>query len=231
VNRVADIALEYGVPDAEAPLSALLELIASDDDAPTAVRDVRIGADVHVADSLVALNLPEVRTARWIVDIGSGVGFPGLALAAALPEARVVLLEAARRKAAWLDRAAQVVGLPNADAVAARVEEWHAGFGLQDVATARAVAALAVLIEYAAPLLRDGGVLVAWKGRRDTVEERDGVAAAQRLGMAVDEVLPVTPYPGSRDRHLHIVRKVRETPPGYPRAPGRARKRPIAADR
>lgn len=229
--RVADIALEYGVPDAAAALTALLELIAGDEHAPTGVRDPETAADVHVADSLVALEVDDVRDARWIVDIGSGAGFPGIALAAALPEARVVLLESVRRKAAWLERAVEIIGVRTAEAVAARAEQWPAGVGAHDVVAARAVDALAVLVEYAAPLLREDGVLVAWKGLRDSVEERDGAAAAQHLGMAVEEVRPVTPYPGSRGRHLHIVRKVRETPRGFPRPPGRAHKRPITATR
>lgn len=231
MTRVDDIAQQYGVPHAAEPLRALLALIADDETAPTGVRDPAVGADVHVADSLVALEVDDVRDAGWIADIGSGAGFPGAALAAALPGARVVLLEGTRRKAAWLERAVEVTGVLNAEAVAARAEEWPAGIGAQDVVAVRAVDALTVLVEYAAPLLREGGVLVAWKGRRDPVEERDGAAAADRLGMAVEEVRAVTPYPGSRDRHLHIFRKVRETPPGYPRRAGRARKRPITADR
>ncbi len=231
MKRVDDIALQYGVPHAAEPLGALLELIAADETAPTGVRDPQVGADVHVADSLAALEVDDVRDAGWIVDIGSGAGFPGAGLAAALPGARVALLEATRRKAAWLERALDVAGVVNAEAVAARAEEWSAGIGEQDVVAVRAVDALTVLVEYAAPLLRTGGVLVAWKGARDPLEERDGAAAAELVGMAVEEVRSVTPYPGSRDRHLHIFRKVRETPPGYPRAPGRARKRPITADR
>ena len=86
---------------------------------------------------------------------------------------------------------------------------------------------LAVLVEYAAPLLREGGVLVAWKGARDASEEGAGAAAAAEVGMAVKEVLPVQPYPASENRHLHVFRKVAPTPERFPRRAGMAKKRPL----
>jgi 16S rRNA (guanine527-N7)-methyltransferase len=89
---------------------------------------------------------------------------------------------------------------------------------------------LAVLAEYAAPLLREGGVLVAWKGRRDPQEERDAASAAGQLGLAVEQVRPVAPYRGADHRHLHVLRKVAPTPDRFPRRPGMARKRPLGAN-
>jgi 16S rRNA (guanine527-N7)-methyltransferase len=86
------------------------------------------------------------------------------------------------------------------------------------------------LIEYAAPLLRDGGVLVAWKGRRDGEEELVAAAAAEIVGMELAEIRPVSPYRGADHRHLHVVRKVRPTPERFPRRAGMARKRPLGAD-
>jgi 16S rRNA (guanine527-N7)-methyltransferase len=114
--------------------------------------------------------------------------------------------------------------------VADRVEPWAAGAGgsAYDAVTARAVAPLPVLAEYAAPLLSLGGALVAWKGARDKREEAAGAAAAAELGLAPASVLAVTPYAGSRNRHLHVYLKVDETPERFPRRPGIAAKRPIA---
>jgi 16S rRNA (guanine527-N7)-methyltransferase len=119
------------------------------------------------------------------------------------------------------------MGLGNAEVVVARAEEWEGGMGACDVVTARALAALNVLAEYAAPLLRPGGALVAWKGRRDPDEEADGRAAAVRLGLEVEEVRPVSPFPEAQARHLVVMRKVAPTPAGFPRRPGMARKRPL----
>ncbi len=82
--------------------------------------------------------------------------------------------------------------------------------------TARALAPLAVIAEYAAPLLREGGVLVAWKGSRDDEEEERGAAAAEQLGLSAPEVLRVEPFEGAANRHLHVLKKVGPTPDGFP---------------
>jgi 16S rRNA (guanine527-N7)-methyltransferase len=116
------------------------------------------------------------------------------------------------------------------------VEEWArnppplGGREAYDAVTARAVAPLAVLAEYASPLLREGGVLVAWKGARDAAEEAAASKAADRLGMQVREVVRVEPFAGARDRRLHVLGKVGPTPAGLPRRPGMARKRPLRRD-
>jgi 16S rRNA (guanine527-N7)-methyltransferase len=95
--------------------------------------------------------------------------------------------------------------------------------------TARAVAPLAVLVEYAAPLLRTGGHFVAWKGARDRDEEAAGAHAGSELGLHSHDPIAITPYSGARDLHLHLYSKVRETPAKYPRRPGMAAKRPLGA--
>jgi 16S rRNA (guanine527-N7)-methyltransferase len=86
-----------------------------------------------------------------------------------------------------------------------------------------------VVLEYAAPLLRVGGSLVAWKGRRDSSEEADGATAAARLGLTPPVVRAVHPFEQAHDRHLHLSSKVSDTPPNYPRRPGMASKRPLRA--
>jgi 16S rRNA (guanine527-N7)-methyltransferase len=228
--RVARLASRYELPaSAEGRLAALLDLVAAEPTAITAVRDPAEGVDVHVADSLVALDVSSVRAARRIADLGSGGGFPGLALAIALPEARVAVVESVGRKCAFLARAAADLGLANVEVVNARAEAWEEGLGAHDLVVARALARLPVVMEYAAPLLALGGTLVAWKGRPDPDEEADGRAAAAALGMSAPEALPVEPFPRAHDRYLYLSSKVSPTPPRYPRRPGMARKRPIRA--
>jgi 16S rRNA (guanine527-N7)-methyltransferase len=227
-TRLAELADRYGLRASAADrLALLLELVAAEPSSITAVRDPAQGVDVHVADSLVALELPEVRDARRIADLGSGGGFPGLVLAIVLPDARVGLVDSVGRKVAFLRGAIEQLGLANAEAIQARAEAWPEGIGEHDLVTARAVAPLAVLVEYAAPLLATGGSLVAWKGARDRAEEADGAAAAAALGMGELQVRPVAPFREARDRHLYLSSKVSSTPPGYPRRPGMARKRAI----
>jgi 16S rRNA (guanine527-N7)-methyltransferase len=228
--ELAALAERYGLPNAAVPqLAALLEALAGDPHAPTTVRDPAQAVFTHVADSLVALELSDVRAAIALADLGAGAGFPGLPLAIALPAARVALVESIARKCAFIHATADAAGLANVEVVPERAEAWSAGLATRDLVTARALAPLAVLAEYAAPLLLEGGVLVAWKGRRDAEEERDAAAAAAELGLAVEEIRPVRPYPGAEHRHLHVLRKVAPTPDRFPRRPGMARKRPLSA--
>ena len=159
-----------------------------------------------MADSLSGLDVPELSSARRIADIGAGAGFPGLVLAIAIPRAQVDLVESAGRKTAVIDRLIQAAELGERalhnrarGGLRARAAGVGGGREAYDAVTARAVGPLAVLVEYAAPLLRAGGVLVAWKGARDSAEEAAGAAAAEKVGMAVKEVIPVQPYRGLRE--------------------------------
>jgi 16S rRNA (guanine527-N7)-methyltransferase len=213
---------------AAAPLGVLLDLLARPE-APTSVHDVERAIDVHIADSLAGLEVGDVRTARLIADLGAGAGLPGLVLATVLPDAEFVLVEAATRKCDFLRSAIAAMGLENAEAVWTRAEEWSDGIGRCDVVCARALASLPVLCEYAAPLLREGGALVAWKGEVAHDEVEDADAAAAHLGLAPDEVRSVVPFAGSGRRTLHLVRKVAPTPARYPRRAGMATKRPLSA--
>ena len=106
---VGHLVKRYGLPDGSA--AALLALLARDEHAPSAVRDPAAAVDVHLADSLVALELEEVRRARMVADVGSGAGFPGLPLAIALPQARLALVESNARRASFLERAVAATGL------------------------------------------------------------------------------------------------------------------------
>jgi 16S rRNA (guanine527-N7)-methyltransferase len=228
--RLAELAARYRLPDsAIGQLGRLLAIQAEDPAASTSVRAPEDAVDRHVADSLVALELSAVREARRIADIGSGAGWPGFALAAALPAARVALVDSASRHCRYLERAASDAGIANVDVVHARAEDWPDGLGAHDLVTARALAALPVLCEYAAPLLALGGSLVAWKGAAPPEEAADGAAAARELGLESVEVRKVAPFAGARDHTLHVFRKAAPTPPRFPRRPGIATKRPLSA--
>jgi 16S rRNA (guanine527-N7)-methyltransferase len=212
VKRLHEVCAQIGLDaEAESKLAALLDLVANDPAAPTSVTSPAEAVDVHVADSLSAL--PLIAGRRYpeaIVDIGSGAGFPGLPLAVAIER----------------------LGQENARVVCVRIEDWARTEGAEryEVALARALAPLPTLLEYASPLLRDHGLLVAWKGERDAFEERRGTATALALGMSVGAVHRVTPFPGARHRHLHTFEKVGPTPAGIPRRPGMARKRPFGGE-
>jgi 16S rRNA (guanine527-N7)-methyltransferase len=229
----APAGLEELPPEARAALEAIVELVASDPRAPSSVRDPEAGWRVHVADSLAGLEVRELRAATSIADVGAGAGFPGLPLAVALPQARVDLLEATTRKCEFMARAIAKAGIANARVICKRSEEWASaappagGREAYQAVTARAVGRLATLAELATPLLVDGGVLVAWKGRRDPAEEAELERVAERLAMEPQEVRWVGPYAGSRNRHLHVMRKRGATPAELPRRAGMAKKRPL----
>jgi 16S rRNA (guanine527-N7)-methyltransferase len=212
---------------AEPAIAAILEALG-DPRAPSTVTDPERARRVHVADSLSGLVFSELREAERICDLGAGAGFPGLVLAAALPGTKVDLLDSIGRKCEFMRAAIAAAALTDAAVVCERAESWGAGAGAgaYDAVTARAVGRLSTLAELASPLLRDGGVLVAWKGRRDRDEEAELERAAAALAMEPEQIRPVGPYAGSEHRHLHLVRKRGATPPGLPRRPGMAKKRP-----
>jgi len=208
-------------------LALVLEAIARDESAPTSVRSPSEAVDVHLADSLVALELDALRAARTVADLGTGAGFPGLPLAIALPQAEISLLESQERKCRFLMNVLAQAGVENGRVVNGRAEEWSDGAGQQDVVLARALAEQAVVLEYAAPLLRLGGSLVDWRGRRAAAQEAAAALAAGELGLELVAVLKVDPFPSARDHHLHVFEKVTQTPARFPRRAGIARKRPL----
>lgn len=214
-------------------LEAVLELLASDPVAPSSVRDVAAGWRVHVADSLSGLAVEAVATARRVADVGAGAGFPGLALAAALPGAEIDLIESVGRKCEFMRRAITAARIGNARVICTRAEDWArapapvGGREAYDLVIARAVGRLASLAELASPLLADGGTLVAWKGRRDAEEEAELERAGPATAMIPGEVLAVGEAAGARHRHLHVIRKRGSTPERLPRRAGLAKKRPL----
>jgi 16S rRNA (guanine527-N7)-methyltransferase len=209
----------------------VLEALARERDPHTTVSDPDEAVDIHVADSLSGLEVPDLRAAGWIADIGSGAGFPGLVLAVALPRARVDMIESVSRKCAVIDRLTHAAGLDNeiVRALPMRAEERAAWGGREvyDAVTARAVASLPVLVEYASPLLAIGGVFVAWKGSLDPDEEERGTKAAVEVGLEPEAVVEVQPWPQVRDRRLVVYRKVSAAPDRFPRRAGMAAKRPL----
>lgn len=182
-------------------------------DAPgmTAIRDPAAARRALVEDVLRALPLVEAAPGA-VVDVGSGGGTPGVPLAIALPDRRFTLVEANRRKAAFLLRQAE--RLPNVEVVHGRAEEQH--LERWDVALAKALAPPPVAAELTLPLVRTGGVAILWIG--PSAERERLAAAAELVGGQLE----------ADEDGLVVLRKTAATPPGFPRRPGLARKRPLA---
>jgi len=176
----------------------------------TSIRDRAEAWRVHVDESLDALEVVR-RFEGPIVDVGSGGGAPGVPLAAALPERQVTLLEANGRKCAFLRDAAQV--FPNVTVVQGRAEEQETDrFG---VAVAKALAPPAVAAEWCLPLVAPGGAVILYVG--PTAEAAGVSRVSERIGGGVVEQVP----------GLLVLPKLEPTPPGFPRRPGMAKKRPL----
>jgi 16S rRNA (guanine527-N7)-methyltransferase len=209
-------------------LVALLDRIALEPQNLTSIEVLDEGIDRHLADSLAGLSVPELAGASACVDLGSGGGFPGLALAAARPQMAVTLVESERRKADWLRRAAE--DFPNVRVVADRSE--HLASAEREgypIATARALGPLPVTLELAAPLVSVGGAVLVWRGEPAEPEvEAAAARAATELGLEPCEPVRSTPFPGAR-RRLQLFRKVAPTPSRFPRRAGRAARRPLGA--
>jgi 16S rRNA (guanine527-N7)-methyltransferase len=199
----------------------------------TAIREPVAVATAHVVDSLTALPWLRAHDVPALLDLGSGGGFPGLPLAATLPETDVLLLEAVGKKARFLDTAIAAVGLgEHARVVAARAEALARAHEHRDawsVVTARAVASTADLVELAFPLLAPGGSLIAWK-RGDLAAE---LAAAERAVAAMGggrvDVIPIGAPVANLADHALVVATRRVTgrvPDAYPRDPAVRARRP-----
>lgn len=176
----------------------------------TAIRDPAAARRALLDDALRGVPLV-AREEGPVVDVGSGGGTPGIPLAASLPERAVTLLEAERRKCAFLER--WTLELPNLSVVWGRAEEQPLEtFG---AAVAKALAQPSTAAEWCLPLVREGGAVVLWVG--PTAELDRLAAVAERLAARVE----------SAAGGLVVLRKTGPTPPGFPRRIGMARKRPL----
>jgi len=237
---LAALGLEFA-PEARRAIDIHVRLLLAWNEAInlTSITEPAAVASRHVLDSLAAVPLVSgagaatpVRTVMRVVDIGSGGGFPGLPLAAAIPAARATLVDSTAKKARFLEVASAAMGLR--DRVVVRAERAEAlatgaagrGAGGWDLVTARAVGRLDELVELAMPLLRTGGRLLAWK--RGDIEDELAAAgrAARTLGAGAPALHPLTGIPDLEGHRIVEIVKLRPTPPGYPRDPARRKGRP-----
>jgi 16S rRNA (guanine527-N7)-methyltransferase len=183
---------------------------------------------LHLLDALSALPFVDELAPRRAIDIGSGGGVPGIVLALARPATRWCLVDSVRKKADALRAMVDALSMP-VEVLDERVEILgHDPTRREsaDLVTARACAPLPVLVEYALPLLRTGGCLLAWKGPIGDVELTAGRTAAERLGGGRPAVRE-TGIDALGDHRLVVVEKVSPTPPRYPRRPGEPSRRPL----
>lgn len=183
----------------------------------------------HFLDSLLPLTRPELFPAGCsLIDVGTGSGFPGLALAIARPDCRVTLLEAMQKRCQFLQAVCDELGLANVRVIQNRAEiagQDAAHREQYDRAAARAVAPLNVLCEYLLPFVRPGGMALCWKGPAAEEELPDGAFAANALGGEMGGIIELSCHD---TRHVIVpVKKTAKTLPQYPRKNGIPAKRPL----
>ncbi len=186
----------------------------------------------HLMDSLSCFLVGDLHSQNSVVDVGTGAGLPGVPLAIVRPELHITLLEATEKKVRFLQYVKEALSLQNVRVLHARAEqagEWPAYRETFDLAVARALAALPVVVEYCAPLVRTGGTILAMKARLSEEELLKGTAASWELGLALRGVLEVkyrVPL-HQKERRLVVLDKVEATPDRFPRRVGIAKKRPL----
>jgi len=203
----------------------------------TAITDYDQVQVKHFLDSLTCLLADEDLTrticqqpGTTAIDVGAGAGFPGLPLKIVCPGLQLTLLEATGKKVGFLERIVGRLGLAGVEVIKGRAEELGRDAAHReryDLALARAVAALPVLVEYALPFCRLGGLFVAQRGGEGDAEAKAAEGAIVTLGGALRRIVHLElPHLAER-RSLVVIEKTAPTPDKYPRRPGIPSKRPI----
>jgi 16S rRNA (guanine527-N7)-methyltransferase len=198
----------------------------------TAITDPAVVLTRHLLTCALALPAAWRDTPLRLLDIGSGAGFPGLALAIAFPAWHMTSVEATVKKVRFQQAVIAALDLANAEATAGRAEELahtQRYRGQFDVVTARALAALPALLEYCAPFARVGGRVVAPKKGDLRDEIATGARAASLLGARLLAPIPITLPPLDDGRVMLVAQQEQSCPPRYPRPAGAPLKRPLGA--
>lgn len=194
----------------------------------TAVTDPDEVTVKHFADSLVLLGKTEFPAGASLLDVGTGAGFPGLALKLARPDLQVAFLDGTRKKLGFISSVLEETGLAG-ETLHLRAEEagkqpkYREKF---DFVTARAVADMAVLVEYCLPFVRAGGLFLAMKSAAAEEEVQNAAGAVRLLGGKTEQNL-LFDLVENTPRRIVFVRKISQTPAKYPRASAKIAKSPL----
>jgi 16S rRNA (guanine527-N7)-methyltransferase len=193
----------------------------------TAHRTAEESWQKNILDSLLFAGEFEKLGRAAVLDIGSGGGLPAVPLAVECPDLRITMIDSVNKKVSFLNEVINKLHINNAAAVHARAEDFVASHrGAFDIVTAKAVAELPTLLEYALPLLKVGGRLYAFKGANYNMEIECSAAALKMLCGAVERV-ESKKLDESITRYLVIIKKVAKTDKKYPRGKNLPRTAPL----
>ncbi len=195
----------------------------------TAITDEDEVAVKHFVDCLTAVKAVELSDGLRLIDVGTGAGFPAVPLLILRPALAVTLLDSLQKRLVFLEQLLQKLGL-SARLVHGRAEDI-ARLGQEreryDLVVSRAVAQLSILTELCLPFAKVGGVFLAMKGPALDEELRTGSRAIETLGGKVERVVQLPLPLSDEQRNLVAIKKVRITPPAYPRKAGVPKKSPL----
>ena len=190
----------------------------------TAITEPEQVAKLHLLDSLSLLKAADLQ-GKTLIDVGCGAGFPGVPVKIGCPEMKLTLLDSLGKRMAWLERILPELGV-EAECITARAEEFAPQRREQyDYATSRAVARLNILLELTAPFVKVGGAVLAMKGAAAREELEQAKTAIAKLGLKLEKL---EEFPVDDTAHAVIIlRKVKPTPPQYPRPFAKIKKSPL----
>ena len=184
----------------------------------------------HNADSLMCVNFPEFQSAKNIIDVGTGGGFPGIPLAVYAPDKHFTLLDSLNKRLRIIDELAGGLDITNITLVHGRAEDVARNREHRekyDLCVSRAVSNLATLSEYCLPFIKVGGYLLADKGPGADQEVKDAEKALKTLGGSLVDIRETTMEEYGLDHRILVIEKVRNTPKAYPRKAGTPLKEPL----
>ena len=193
----------------------------------TAISGEKDVAELHFLDCAALLTMQSF-TGKKVIDVGTGAGFPGLALKIACPELELTLLDSLDKRVNFLKNTCERLGFDNVNCIHARAEEIPAGLRQGfDFAVSRAVARLNLLCELCLPYVKKGGMFIAMKGPELDAELDEAKRAIRTLGGVVEKKLDYT-IPGTDVTHCAVlIRKCSDTPAKYPRRWAQIKKSPL----
>ncbi len=196
----------------------------------TAITEYEDVLKKHFVDSVSLIQAVDVRKEFTLIDVGTGAGFPGLALKIAYPELKVTLLDSLQKRIQFLDAVIEKLGLEGIETIHGRAEDFAKPQKLResfDLCVSRAVANLSTLSEYCLPFVKVGGYFIPYKSEKIAQEKEEAEKALELLGGKFERQVEFMLPSSDIYRNLFVIKKVKETPKKFPRKAGLPAKEPI----
>lgn len=196
----------------------------------TAITEYEDVLKKHFVDSVSLIQAVDVRKKLTLIDVGTGAGFPGLALKIAYPELKVTLLDSLQKRIQFLDAVIEKLGLEGIETIHGRAEDFAKPQKLRenfDLCVSRAVANLSTLSEYCLPFVKVGGYFIPYKSEKIAQEKEEAEKALELLGGKFERQVEFMLPSSDIYRNLFVIKKVKETPKKFPRKAGLPAKEPI----